>query len=107
MEVKEVKESFSVMRFSKKVIMFTMGVTILYAIVYMVLCFRIGMLPDYSFNAGLFAALSAENLCNAWIKVWEHKTKNKKEDVSSAEDTSQDGVFHINELTGESINVGD
>lgn len=105
MGVKEVKESFNVMRFSKKVIVFTMGATILYAIVYMILCFRIGMLPDYSFNAGLFAALSAENLCNAWIKVWEHKSKQNK-DVSD-EAASQDGVFHINELTGESINVGD
>lgn len=98
------KNSFSVMRFSKKVIMFTMGATILYAIVYMVLCFQIGTLPDYSFNAGLFAALSAENICNAWIKVWEHKSK--KSDVAMSGD-SQDGVFHPNELTGEFINVGD
>ena len=104
MGVKEVKESFNVMRFSKKVIVFTMGATILYAIVYMVLCFRIGMLPDYSFNAGLFAALSAENLCNAWIKVWEHKSK--KGETYSTESSDKE-VFHPNELTGEIINVGD
>lgn len=59
------------MRFSKKILMFTMGATLVYAVVYIVLCYMIGQLPDYSFNAGLFAALSAENLCNAWIKVKE------------------------------------
>lgn len=68
------KKPFNALRFSKRVIVFTLGATIVYAIVYMILCFQIGQLPDYSFNAGLFAALSAENLCNAWIKVQEHKT---------------------------------
>ena len=99
------KDSFNVMRFSKKVIIFTMGVTIAYAIVYMVLCFMIKQLPDYSFNAGIFAALSAENLCNAWIKVWEHKSKNNE--VCQTDSSNGDGVFHPNELTGENINVGD
>ena len=93
------------MRFSKKIIMFTMGVTILYAAVYMVLCFRIGMLPDYSFNAGLFAALSAENICNAWIKVWEHKAQKSSQSVTE-NFTEQEGVFHTNELRGGVINVG-
>lgn len=99
------KESFNVMRFSKKVIIFTMGVTIAYAIIYMVLCFMIRQLPDYSFNAGIFAALSAENLCNAWIKVWEHKSKNNE--AYQTDSSNGDGVFHPNELTGENINVGD
>ena len=65
------KENWSLMRFSKKIIVFTMGATIVYAIVYMILCFRTGQLPESSFNIGLFAAMSAENLCNAWIKVRE------------------------------------
>ena len=34
------KENWSLMRFSKKIIVFTMGATIVYAIVYMILCFR-------------------------------------------------------------------
>lgn len=85
------KESFNVMRFSKKVIIFTMAATIVYAVVYMILCFMIQQLPDYSFNAGIFAALSAENLCNAWIKVWEHK-----KDIKNQEMCQQDGVFSPN-----------
>lgn len=100
------KESFSVMRFSKKVIIFTMGATIVYAVVYMILCFMIQQLPDYSFNAGIFAALSAENLCNAWIKVWEHKSK-KASDQLNSNDETENSVFHPNDLTGETINVGD
>lgn len=59
------------MRFSKKIIIFTMTCTVIYAIAYMVLCYRIGQLPDYSFNAGIFAALTAENGFNAWIKTTE------------------------------------
>ena len=59
------------MRFSKKIIVFTMACTVLYAIAYIVLCFRTGQLPDYSFNAGIFAALTAENGFNAWIKTCE------------------------------------
>ena len=92
-------ENFNAMRFSKKVIVFTMGATIVYAVVYMVLCFSIGQLPDYSFNAGLFAALSAENLCNAWIKVQEHKSgaeNAKLEEPQLGDDT--DGVMHPNDM---------
>ena len=90
-------ENFNAMRFSKKVIVFTMGATIVYAVVYMVLCFSIGQLPDYSFNAGLFAALSAENLCNAWIKVQEHKSKaGESEELQLGDDT--DGVTHPNDM---------
>ena len=90
-------ENFNAMRFSKKVIVFTMGATIVYAVVYMVLCFIIGQLPDYSFNAGLFAALSAENLCNAWIKVQEHKAKaNDDEELQLGDDT--DGVMCPNDM---------
>ena len=48
-----------------------MACTVIYAIAYMVLCYRIGQLPDYSFNAGIFAALTAENGFNAWIKTAE------------------------------------
>lgn len=59
------------MKFSKKIIILTMACTVLYAIAYMVLCFRTGQLPDYSFNAGIFAALTAENGFNAWIKTCE------------------------------------
>ena len=59
-------------RFSKKIIILTMAATLTYAIAYMVLCFVTGQLPDYSFNAGLFAALTAENWCNAWIKTKEY-----------------------------------
>lgn len=90
-------ENFNAMRFSKKVIVFTMGATIVYAVVYMVLCFVIGQLPDYSFNAGLFAALSAENLCNAWIKVQEHKSKSGDvEELQLGDDT--DGVMCPNDM---------
>ena len=103
------KESFNLMRFSKKVIIFTLGATIVYAVVYMTLCFIIGQLPDYSFNAGLFAALSAENLCNAWIKVVENK--NKANSGGDDDNTAglqlgddEDGVIaHPNDLTGENI----
>lgn len=59
----------------------------------------IGQLPDYSFNAGLFAALSAENLCNAWIKVQEHKSSAenvKLEEPQLGDDT--DGVMHPNDM---------
>lgn len=59
------------LRFSKKIIIFTMACTVIYAVAYMVLCYRIGQLPDYSFNAGIFAALTAENGFNAWIKTAE------------------------------------
>lgn len=94
------------MRFSKKVIIFTLGATIVYAVVYMTLCFVIGQLPDYSFNVGLFAALSAENLCNAWIKVVEHKFKANSSDNDSGLllGDDQDGVIaHPNDLTEENI----
>lgn len=73
------KENWNLMRFSKKIIVFTMGATIIYAIVYMILCFRTGQLPESSFNMGLFAAMSAENLCNAWIKVKEKATDEEKQ----------------------------
>lgn len=102
--VVKMKETFNIMRFSKKVIVFTMAATILYATVYMILCFMIQQLPDYSFNAGIFAALSAENICNAWIKVCEHKVKPNQ---NISEQDTQDEFFHVNELTGETINVGD
>lgn len=97
------------MRFSKKVIVFTMAATIIYAVVYMILCFMIQQLPDYSFNAGIFAALSAENLCNAWIKVWEHKSKKVSDQsrLDGLDKETENSVFHPNELTGENINVGD
>lgn len=62
------------LRFSKKIIIFTMACTVIYAIAYMILCYRIGQLPDYSFNAGIFAALTAENGFNAWIKTAEKNT---------------------------------
>lgn len=67
-------------RFSKKIIILTMAATLTYAIAYMVLCFITGQLPDYSFNAGLFAALTAENWCNAWIKTKEYTQPAKKEE---------------------------
>jgi hypothetical protein len=70
-KIKKKKADFDALRFSKKIIVFTMGCTIAYAVVYLILCFTIQSLPDYSFNAGIFAALSAENICNAWIKVKE------------------------------------
>ena len=66
-------------RFSKKIIILTMAATLTYAIAYMVLCFVTGQLPDYSFNAGLFAALTAENWCNAWIKTKEYSQPIDKE----------------------------
>lgn len=99
------KGSFNLMRFSKKIIIFTLGATIVYAVTYMILCFSIGQLPDYSFNAGLFATLSAENLCNAWIKVCESKAK-KKDDADNAPEIllgdDNDGVpDHPNDMTGE------
>lgn len=105
------KESFNLMRFSKKVIIFTLGATLLYAVVYMVLCFSIGQLPDYSFNVGLFAALSAENLCNAWIKICEHKYKSNSNSDSSGLllGDEEDGVpNHPNDMTDENVedNVG-
>lgn len=105
------KESFNLMRFSKKVIIFTLGATLLYAVVYMVLCFSIGQLPDYSFNVGLFAALSAENLCNAWIKICEHKYKSNGNSDSSGLLLGDDGdgvPNHPNDMTGENVedNVG-
>ena len=67
-------------RFSKKIIILTMAATLTYAIAYMVLCFITEQLPDYSFNAGLFAALTAENWCNAWIKTKEYAQPAKKEE---------------------------
>lgn len=94
---------FNALRFSKKVIVFTLGATIVYAVVYMILCFQIGQLPDYSFNAGLFAALSAENLCNAWIKVQEHKSNAAgaaNVDDSQLGDDS-DGIMHPNDMEAE------
>ena len=57
-----------------------MAATLTYAIAYMVLCFVTGQLPDYSFNAGLFAALTAENWCNAWIKTKEYSQPVDKEE---------------------------
>lgn len=89
-------DKFNVLRFSKKIIIFTLGATIVYACVYMFLCFMIQQLPDYSFNAGLFAALSAENICNAWIKVQEAKHKQDKEDEEDSYVPN-----HPNELNGE------
>ena len=68
------------MRFSKKILILTMACTIIYAIVYMILCFKTGQLPDYSFNAGIFAALTAENWCNAWIKTKEYSQPVDKEE---------------------------
>ena len=70
------------MRFSKKIIIFTMACTVIYAIAYMVLCYRIGQLPDYSFNAGIFAALTAENGFNAWIKTAETGQNNSTDDLA-------------------------
>ena len=67
-------------RFSKKIIILTMAATLTYAIAYMILCFVTGQLPDYSFNAGLFAALTAENWCNAWIKTKEYSQPVDKEE---------------------------
>lgn len=78
------KENWNLMRFSKKIIVFTMGVTIIYAIVYMILCFTTGQLPESSFNVGLFATMSAENLCNAWIKVRERAIEEEKTEDGNA-----------------------
>lgn len=75
------------MRFSKKIIIFTMTCTVIYAIAYMVLCYRIGQLPDYSFNAGIFAALTAENGFNAWIKTAE-KGQNSSTDAVDLTDST-------------------
>lgn len=76
------------MRFSKKIIIFTMTCTVIYAIVYMVLCYRIGQLPDYSFNAGIFAALTAENGFNAWIKTAEKGQNSSTDDVVDLTDST-------------------
>lgn len=78
------------LRFSKKIIILTMACTIAYAIVYMILCFKINQLPDYSFNAGIFAALTAENWCNAWIKT--------KENVMSSQQSNQSSSIEDNLL---------
>ena len=67
-------------RFSKKIIILTMAATLTYTIAYMGLCFVTGQLPDYSFNAGLFAALTAEKWCNAWIKTKEYRQPTEKEE---------------------------
>ena len=79
-------------RFSKKIIVLTMTFTIIYAVVYLILCFRIGMLPDYSFNAGIFTALSIENWCSAWIKTkeYQHKTNNG-DNITSPQENIADG----------------
>lgn len=74
------------MRFSKKIIILTMACTIIYAIVYMILCFKTGQLPDYSFNAGIFAALTAENWCNAWIKTKENQASSSQSNIDFIED---------------------
>ena len=66
------------MRFSKKIIILTMACTIIYAIAYLFLCFKIQQLPDNSFNVGIFSALAAENWCNAWIKTKEQISKQEK-----------------------------
>lgn len=90
------------MRFSKKIIIFTMACTVIYAIAYMVLCYRIGQLPDYSFNAGIFAALTAENGFNAWIKTVEagqnSSTDNAVDLIDStlADDSSDDDLLESN-----------
>ena len=73
------------MKFSKKIIILTMACTVLYAVAYMVLCFRTGQLPDYSFNAGIFAALTAENGFNAWIKTCEKAGAAIAADISDEE----------------------
>ena len=81
------------MRFSKKIIIFTMTCTVIYAIAYMVLCYRIGQLPDYSFNAGIFAALTAENGFNAWIKTVEAGQDNSTDnsaDPVPVDDSNED-----------------
>lgn len=84
------------MRFSKKIIIFTMTCTVIYAIAYMVLCYRIGQLPDYSFNAGIFAALTAENGFNAWIKTAEAGQDNSTDDSADpipVDDSNDDDLL--------------
>lgn len=84
------------MRFSKKIIIFTMTCTVIYAIAYMVLCYRIGQLPDYSFNAGIFAALTAENGFNAWIKTAEAGQDNSTDnsaDPVPVDDSNDDDLL--------------
>ena len=83
------------MRFSKKIIIITMSCTLVYAAVYLILCFRLGMLPDYSFNAGIFAALAAENWCNAWIKTkeYEHKVNINQEQQEQTEQFIQNNLL--------------
>lgn len=84
------------MRFSKKIIIFTMTCTVIYAIAYMVLCYRIGQLPDYSFNAGIFAALTAENGFNAWIKTAEagqDNSINNSADPVPVDDSNDDDLL--------------
>lgn len=70
-----------------------MTCTVIYAIAYMVLCYRIGQLPDYSFNAGIFAALTAENGFNAWIKTAEagqDNSTNNSADPVPVDDSNDD-----------------
>ena len=93
------------MRFSKKIIIFTMACTMIYAVAYMVLCYRIGQLPDYSFNAGIFAALTAENGFNAWIKTAEAGQNTSTNDsidsidsINSTDSTSTDNLDDDNLL---------
>lgn len=99
------KENWNMMRFSKKILVFTMGATLVYATVYMILCFRTGQLPESSFNMGLFAALSAENLCNAWIKVKE-KVKEEKTKTENTDASSEDEIFTPIDETGETEEIG-
>ena len=70
-----------------------MTCTVIYAIASMVLCYRIGQLPDYSFNAGIFAALTAENGFNAWIKTAEagqDNSTNNSADPVPVDDSNDD-----------------
>lgn len=98
------KKNWSLMRFSKKIIVFTMGATIVYAIVYMILCFRTGQLPESSFNIGLFAAMSAENLCNAWIKVREKVAEEEKTEGDNA--PPGDEIFTPIDETSDTEEIG-
>lgn len=70
-------------RFSKKILILSMACIIIYAIVYLILCFKTSQLPDYSFNAGIFAALTAENGFNAWIKTSESSSSIDEDLVTS------------------------
>lgn len=73
-----------------------MTCTVIYAIAYMVLCYRIGQLPDYSFNAGIFAALTAENGFNAWIKTAEAGQDNSTDnsaDPVPVDDSNDDDLL--------------